>query len=99
MLLVDESCQTLFKAPLLIAWRGLLTSAFRLTTAERCPKANERPGRDHNERDWLELVDVGNEIAKAPVSDEWRKLPLCQKTQRQRQQPADDAQGSRSVCE
>ena len=46
-----------------------------------------------------EQVDNHNEIAKAPVSDEWRKLPLCQSTQHQRQQPADDAQGSRSVCE
>ena len=39
------------------------------------------------------------QITKASVPDEWRKLPLCQNTKRQGQQPADNAQGSRSVCE
>ena len=74
-----DDCESLpLNAPLersrLWTCPNVLSLRIQLTTAERCPEADEGARCDHYERDRSELVNMAKEIAQTPIGDERRKL-------------------------
>ena len=53
-----------------------LYSGIQFVVAKRRPKANRRAGGYHNEGDWQQLVNVGDEITKPDILEEGRELPF-----------------------
>lgn len=66
-----------------------------LNPAIRDPKSNEGARRDHDQRHWSEVVEVGQKVAETAIPGEGGEVPLGEEAQPKRHEPAEQRDSSR----